>query len=198
MEKMIKKMEKNENEQKERLLDLQCRQMRDNLILYNTQDARDESDEDCTNKLFTFFYNDLEIMNGRMIKFDRIHRLGRYSPIKRRPIIAKFCYYPDREMVRKAAKNLDGTQYSISQQFPKEINARRKALVPTLKSLKDEGKRAYISVDKLYVDERLYTGELVEPQQQRSNGGQNRGQNRGWGSRTWSRSRSWPGSRLGQ
>ena len=137
-------------------------------------------------------------MNGRMIKFDRIHRLGRYSPIKRRPIIAKFCYYPDREMVRKAAKNLDGTQYSISQQFPKEINARRKALVPTLKSLKDEGKRAYISVDKLYVDERLYTGELVEPQQQRSNGGQNRGQNRGWGSRTWSRSRSWPGSRLGQ
>ena len=53
---MIKKMEKNENEQKERLLDLQCRQMRDNLILYNIQDVRDESDEDCTNKLFTFFF----------------------------------------------------------------------------------------------------------------------------------------------
>ena len=88
-----------------------------------------------------FFYKDLKIMNGRMIKFDRIHRLGRYSPIKTRPIIAKFCYYPDREMVRKATKNLDGTQYSINQQFPKEINAKRKALVPTLKSLKDEGQR---------------------------------------------------------
>ena len=84
-------------------------------------------------------------------------------------------------MVRKAAKNLDGTQYSISQQFPKEINARRKALVPALKSLKDEGQRAYISADKLYVDGRLYTGEMVEPQQQSSNGRQHRGQNRGLG-----------------
>ena len=89
MEKMIKKMKKkNENEQKERLLDLQCRQMRDNLIFYKIRDARDETDENCANKLYTFFDDDLKIMNGRMIKFDRIHGLGRYSPIKTRPIIA--------------------------------------------------------------------------------------------------------------
>ena len=34
MEKIFKKMEKSENEQKERLIDLQSRQMRDNLIFY--------------------------------------------------------------------------------------------------------------------------------------------------------------------
>ena len=181
MEKMIKKLEKSENEQKERLLDLQSRQMRDNHIFYNIPDERLESDEECTNKLYTFFEEDVKIMNNRMIKLDRVHRLGRYSPMKTRPIIAKFCHYQDREMVRKSAKNLDGTQYSISQQFPKEVNARRKALVPTLKSVKDEGYRAYISVDKLYVDGELYTGELVQPQQQSSNGGRNQGATRGYG-----------------
>ena len=33
--------------------------------------------------------------------------------------------------------------YYIVQQFPKEIHARRKELVTTLKRLKDEGARAY-------------------------------------------------------
>ena len=164
MDKMIKNMQKVEAEQKERLLDLQCRQMRDNLIFYSIQD------EVCAEKLYTFFEKDLKLMSGRGIKLDRIHRLGRYNPTKTRPIIAKFSYYPEREMVRKAAKNLEGTNFSISQQFPKEIMTRRKNLIPTLKSLKDAGHRAYISVDKLYVDGKLYTGELVQSQQQRSSG----------------------------
>ena len=73
--------------------------------------------------------------------------------------------------------------------------------MPTLKSLKEESHRAYISVDKLYVDGELYTGKLVQPQDQSSNGdqrpgvargamrgrghgyGQGHGQGRGWGSR---------------
>ena len=176
---MIKEMKKVEDEQKERLLDLQCRQMRDNLLFYNILDVRDESDDECATKLYSFFEEKLKIDNASDIKLDRVHRLGRYNPAKTRPIIAKFCFYPDRETVRKAARNLAGTQYSVSQQFPKEVMARRKGLIPTLKSLKDQGRRAYISVDKLYVDGRLYTGDLIEPRQQ--DRGQQRGQRRDQG-----------------
>lgn len=132
-------MQQVEAEQKERLLDLQCRQMRDSLIFYSIQDERGESDEVCAEKLYAFFEKDLKLMSGRGIKLDRIHRLGRYNPTKSRPIIAKFSYYPEREMVRKAAKSLEGTNFSISQQFPKEIMTRRKNLIPTLKSLKYAG-----------------------------------------------------------
>ena len=140
---------------------------------------RDESDDECANKLYSFFEEKLKIDSASDIKLDRVHRLGRYNPAKTRPIIAKFCFYPDRETVRKAARNLAGTQYSVSQQFPKEVMARRKGLIPTLKSLKDQGRRAYISVDKLYVDGRLYTGDLIEPRQQ--DRGQQRGQRRDQG-----------------
>ena len=119
--------------------------MRDNLLFYNMLDARDESDDECANKLYSFFEEKLNIDNASDIKLDRVHRLGRYNPAKTRPIIAKFCFYPDRETVRKAARNLAGTQYFISQQFPKEVMARRKRLIPTLKSLKDQGRRVYIS-----------------------------------------------------
>lgn len=108
MDKMIKNMQKVEAEQKERLLDLQCRQMRDNLIFYSIQDERGESDEVCAEKLYTFFEKDLKLMSGRAIKLDRIHRLGRYNPTKTRPIIAKFSYYPREKWSEKQPKILRG------------------------------------------------------------------------------------------
>lgn len=41
--KLIKDMKKPEGEQKERLLDLQCKQMRESLIFCDTTDDKDES-----------------------------------------------------------------------------------------------------------------------------------------------------------
>ena len=95
-----------------------------------------------------------------------------------------------------------GSQYSVNQQFPKEIQARRKELVPTLKRLKDEGERAYLSIDKLYVN-KLYTGDLVAPDQQQNGSGSNgfgrgrgRGRGRGFGQgrgrgQGWGQGQSW-------
>ena len=74
--------------------------------------------------------------------------------------MAKFVLYPDRERVRKAGSVLReaNSKYGVSQQFPKEIQDRRKALVPIMKQARNEGKDAYIVVDKLYIDKVLYMG----------------------------------------
>ena len=82
--------------------------------------------------------------------------MGRFNRNKTRPIVAKFAFYPDRERVRGAAKNLEGTSFSIGQQFPKEVQDRRRVLVPMMKKAKLEGKEAYISVDKLYINGTQY------------------------------------------
>ena len=86
----------------------------------------------------------------------RAHRMGRYQRNKTRPIVAKFAFYPKREEIRKAAKNLEGTQYPIGQQFPKEIQERRRQLAPILKDAKSKGQKAHIAVDKLYIEGKLY------------------------------------------
>ena len=75
-----------------------------------------------------------EIM--RHIEFDRVHRLGRYKRGQTypRPIVAKFTYYKDKEFVRHAApKTLIGTNISVNEQFPSEIEQRRKVLYPVAK-----------------------------------------------------------------
>ena len=98
----------------------------------------------------------LKIPHAKHIPIHRAHRMGRYQRTKTRPIVAKFAFYPNREDIRKAAKNLEGTQYSIGQQFPKEIQERRRQLVPLLKEAKSRGQKAHIAVDKLYIDGKLH------------------------------------------
>ena len=80
------------------------------------------------------------------IKLHRAHRIGRFINGKTRPIVAKFVYYPDRERVRKASQVLRDTDsvYAVSQQYPKEVQERRRALVPIMKQARLNGSEAYI------------------------------------------------------
>ena len=118
--------------------------------------------EDCVRKVLSLIEENLSIQNARTeIKLHRAHRMGRYNPTKIRPIVAKFVLYPDREMVRKNAGKLKGTNFGISQQFPREIMEKRRKLVPIMKAARDNGKEAYIMVDKLYIDKTLYREQLL-------------------------------------
>ena len=163
IDKMLKKIQKVEEEQKEKLLDLQCREMRDNLIFYGIDEEKDETDKDCINKVLNLVEEKLKVPFAKQIPIHRAHRMGRFQRNKTRPIVAKFAYYPNREDIRKAAKNLEGTQYSIGQQFPKEIQDRRRELVPLLKEARHKGQKAHIAVDKLYIDGKLHQAAEKKP-----------------------------------
>ena len=116
---ILSKMKKFETEQKERerklqdeVTDLKCRSMRDNLMFYNLQE---ENGENCEEKVLSFIENRLGIERATTdIKLHRAHRKGTFKRGNTRPIVAKFTNYPDREKVRKAAKNLKGTEFGIS------------------------------------------------------------------------------------
>lgn len=69
----------------------------------------------------------------RDINFDRVHRLGKYKRYQKypRPIIAKFERFKDKEHVRTAApKALFGKNYGVREQFPPEIEEKRKNVIP--------------------------------------------------------------------
>ena len=65
------------------------------------------------------------------VEFDRAHRLERYKPQQNypRPIIVKFKNFKDKEFVRQCAPAaLSGTPFGTKEQFPSEIESRRKLL----------------------------------------------------------------------
>ena len=110
-------------------------------------------------KILQFIQDKLNIGDATQnIRLQRAHRIGPYKTDKTRPIVVKFTDYPDREKVRRAAKELKGTHYGISEQFPKEIVEQRRKLIPIMIQARKDGKEAYIKVDKLYINNQIYRG----------------------------------------
>ena len=92
----------------------------------------------------------------RYTEFDRVHRLGRHDPSKKypRPIIAKFEQYNDKEYVRQAAPDaLINTGYGVREQYPYEIEEKRKMLYPIAKKARqDKDNRVRLVRNKLYIN----------------------------------------------
>ena len=145
-------MKKLNCEMKEDLIDMKSRSMRDNLLFTNISEHEHED----TELILTNFLKDR--MNITDISFERVHRIGRVyqqprgQPARPRTIVAKFTYFKDRERVRKSANRLRGTYFGIREQFPEEVEQRRKPLYPMLRQARQEKKKAVLIKDKLFVE----------------------------------------------
>ena len=92
------------------------------------------------------------------IPIERVHRLGKVREDKKtRPIIAKFSFHKDKERrILSNARALAGSNYGISQNFPREIVEIRKGLIKAMKEAKKEGHDTKLVYDKLYINGRRY------------------------------------------
>ena len=126
----------------ERVLDIQARSMRDNLLFNGIEE----------DVLHTFLKDQMKLEHSS--QFDRIHRLSRKTPNPStpRPIVANFVHYKDRETVRKRSKVLKGTHFGVSEQFPREIVERRKFLWSKFSEAKRQELRASLVIDKLLIE----------------------------------------------
>lgn len=147
---------------KESILDLQARSMRDNIVFSGIPEQSHENPEDL---LKDFMITKLHITPdlASSISFHRAHRLGKKkTPNKRpRPIVAKVEHYKHKVLIMSRGRELRGTDLGINDQFPREIQDRRRKLFSVRKELIKEGKKAIISVDKLYVDGQLFRDENI-------------------------------------
>ena len=138
-------------ELKEEVLDLKSRSMRDNLVFTNIPETTNEN----TEAVLADFLR--EKMNIRNISFERVHRIRLKSPMKLkgkkvRPIVAKFTFFKERERVRTSGRRLAGTDFGMHEQYPEEIEERRRPLYPLLRMARKSNKKAAIVKDKLYVE----------------------------------------------
>ena len=131
---------------KDSITDNQCRSMRSNLLIHGIDE---EKNENCEEKVRNFIENNLGI-DAKQIEIERSHRLGGFQKEKKRPIVTKFLKFKDKENIKKASYKLKGTTFGTSDQFPNEINEKRKILKKIEKEEKTKGRPAFLSVDRLY------------------------------------------------
>lgn len=88
------------------------------------------------------------------IQLERAHRVGRQEDHGRRPIIARFSSFVDREAVMRNTTKLRGTRIYINEDLCPASQSIRKAKLPQLKQARSEGKVAYFRHTRLIIKER--------------------------------------------
>ena len=145
-----------QNKTDEKLVDLQWRGMRENLIFsgINEVNVPYGQYENVEQTLKEFLRNEMNITQD--INFDRVHRIGKFDRNQTypRPIVAKFERFKDKEFVRfTAPKTLTGKRFGVNEQFPTEIENKRKLLYPVAKRAKrNKDNKVRLVRDKLFIN----------------------------------------------
>ena len=160
LEKGVKNLTKRASFEKERAIKLENHSRRNNLIFYGIPEEMNENSAKTESLLLSFLEDELKLKEDDIdgISIERAHRLGKRNANveKPRPIIAKFSFYKNRELILSNARSLAGTVFGISQDFPREIVEIRRGLVRVLKDAKKEGPDAKLVYDKLYINGQRY------------------------------------------
>ena len=126
-----------------KMVDLESRSMRENLMFYGIAEGGD--DENCDDLVKGVCRDILKVTTAHQMLFDRAHRVGRRYGAKVRPIVVKFHYYHERELIRKRsfdhADALKDANMGVGAQLPKDIRDARKPLYPAMKKPRMRGKR---------------------------------------------------------
>ena len=153
VEAMNKNLVKENIELKEKLLDLEFRQRKNNLIFDGIHDTEKETDLDCIKKL-RFVLKDIAGLDVQNFRIDRCHHLGQYRPTMNRRVICAFNWQYDVQCVLRSRKRLPKGIY-VTEDLPEEWADRRKILKPIFNaarrdnSLKDTTKW---SKDRLFIN----------------------------------------------
>lgn len=162
----ISEQEKEDSKMQDKLLDLESRSMRENLIFYGLGESEISSPgelpepSNCEALVRELIKDTLEIDHTEMV-FDRVHRLGGIRAKKPRPIVVKFQNYTDREKVRiksyddDTKQKLKGKKQGVGIQAPKAYRDARKAFSDYIKSEQIDENNTRIVGTKLYINNKI-------------------------------------------
>lgn len=118
--------------------------MPDNLLVFNMPECiafEQRKKENCVEQIAQCCEEKLGIEHSSEIKVDWVHRLGYFKQNNTRPIVVKYNYNQDKQWMikRSAFDKLQGTEFRVKDQFPKEIGERRKSFISRYAKSKERG-----------------------------------------------------------
>ena len=146
----------------EKILKVDTYNRRESLIFSGLLEDDGETYRDTNHKIRKFLSDQLHISNAEDMHFQRCHRLGKKFEQKSRDIIVKFAFFPDREEVWSKRFDLKGTQISMSEDYPPEIDQRRAKLYPIYKLAKQKKYKPKLIADKLVIKGKHYTVDSLD------------------------------------
>ncbi|XP_049266808.1 uncharacterized protein LOC125756318 [Rhipicephalus sanguineus] len=130
--------------------DLENRSRRNNLIIYGVKEAVEE-DQPCLEQIVSKeIFQDL--LNIRDVPFQRIHRIGKPSANKCRPVIIKLLDGRDKGKILKNCRKLRNSEFSICEDFSPRVQQIRKKLWDSARTNRDKGDKVMLFFDKIKIN----------------------------------------------
>ncbi len=150
---IVKEVKKEKNDLKQKVIELEDRSRRDNLVIEGLEDSEKEGPAMCEKKARTFMKETLDIDRADDLVIGRVHRMGQYNKDKPRATIVKFDRYKDREEVwNKRSKVPKGK--GLKENYSKETDKARSQLFPIMKAARTKGYFSKLEGNKLIVSKR--------------------------------------------
>lgn len=130
------------------------------MLFFGLDDDPEEDWAKSEEKIINLCSNKLQLSKTSR-HFERVHRLGKYTEGKNRPIIAKFALFKDKQEVLSSARKLKGTGLSISEDFSFTTRQIRKKLYDFAKA---QNTKFYLAVDTLRMDKKTYVVDSITNQ----------------------------------
>uniref|UniRef100_A0A8D8ZQ23 Uncharacterized protein n=1 Tax=Cacopsylla melanoneura TaxID=428564 RepID=A0A8D8ZQ23_9HEMI len=118
-----------------------------NILIFNMQEKDNETIELLESMVIEMIVNIMKV-NCTTYHIDYISRIGKNTNGKR-PILVKFTTHKMKIQIWKNRRNLKGQEYRIDQDYNQETRKKRKALVPKVKELREQGVKASIHRDHI-------------------------------------------------
>lgn len=145
----VAKLEEQLNNQIEINQSLQTIIRKKNIIIHGL--SEEDKAKNLEESTILFLKNTLHV-NINTNDVDFIYRIGAKTENKARPIKLGLLTTKKKTEILANRKNLKNAKIYINEDLPKEIELKRKQLVPLMKEYRKQGKQAYIRYDKLIVD----------------------------------------------
>ena len=140
----------------EKLIELEDRSRRCNLRRDGVEEGKDETWDQCEEKVLDIFTNQLGIEKN--VQIERAHRTGKKGSKrshektrKSRTIVLKLNSYKDKIEILKESKKLKGTNIYINEDFSAATMNYRKELWKEVQELRQQGKIAYLNYRSIIV-----------------------------------------------
>ena len=148
---------------KARVVQIEGQSRRNNLLFDGVNEQGSETWEKTESIIRNILRDKMNIVNADEIKFERVHRKPFKADNKPRTIIAKFCYYKQREEVWRARTKLSKSKLWISEDYTPEVAQARRILFPIyrLASVQPGVTSTALTQNKMYINGKMYTVETL-------------------------------------
>jgi hypothetical protein len=153
-------LEKENNRLTSEVVRLENYSRRNNLIFFNIREENNEVWEKTEHNIAEFIESVMKVKLGGY-DIERAHRLGKKGR-NARPIIVKFNSWKKKMEILGAVHTLRGIPIGVSEDFAESTRRTREELKACLSQARSMGMKAFLKLDKLVVDGKIYSKEEWE------------------------------------